>query len=180
KVINHVVFNVVDFERSFAFMRDRLRFRATDFQGQFGIYARCDGASQHHNLFLANAHLPFPGFDGQPRFNHANFGVEDIDEVMIGGTHMEGGGWPKWSFGRGRHRIDSALFFYLPSPAGGEVEYGADGDFLDDSWVPRRWTNPLFGYLVFAHNMPPFFMEPPSWEVEYHPDFTPIRKHHST
>ena len=44
KVINHVVFNVPDFEKSFAFVRDRLNFRATDFQRTFGIYARCDGA----------------------------------------------------------------------------------------------------------------------------------------
>jgi len=176
KVINHVVFNVADFEKSFAFVRDRLNFRATDFQRTFGIYARCDGAFQHHNLLFINAGLPFEGFDGQPRFNHANFGVEDIDEIMLGANHMERCGWPKSIMGLGRHRIDSALFFYLPSPTGGDAEYGADTDYLDDNWVPRDWINPLFGYLHFAHNMPPFFMEAPSWDVQFHADFSPPRR----
>jgi len=178
KVINHVVFNVADFEKSFAFVRDRLDFRASDFQRGFGIYARCDGAQQHHNIFFLDARLPFPGFDGQPRFNHANFGVEDIDEIMVGANHMERCGWPKSVLGLGRHRIDSALFFYLPCPTGGEAEYGADADYIDDSWVPRDWLNPLFGYLTFAHNMPPFFKDPPSWDVQFHADFSPPRKVH--
>jgi catechol 2,3-dioxygenase-like lactoylglutathione lyase family enzyme len=176
KVINHVVFNVLDFEKSFKFVRDRLKFRATDLQRGFGIYARCDGANQHHNLFLVNAGLPFPGFDGRVRFNHANFGVEDIDEVMIGANHMERCGWPKSVFGLGRHRIDSALFFYLPCPTGGDAEYGADADYVDDTWVPRDWINPLFGYLTFVHTMPPFFMDPPSWDVQFHADFAPQRR----
>jgi catechol 2,3-dioxygenase-like lactoylglutathione lyase family enzyme len=176
KAINHVVFNVPDFERSFAFVRDRLNFRATDFQRTFGIYARCDGAQQHHNLFFLNAGLPFPGFDGQVRFNHANFGVEDVDEIMVGANHMERCGWPKSILGLGRHRIDSALFCYLPCPTGGDAEYGADADYVDDSWVPRDWINPLFGYLTFAHNMPPYFMEAPSWDVQFHADFAPPRK----
>jgi catechol 2,3-dioxygenase-like lactoylglutathione lyase family enzyme len=178
KVINHVVFNVVDYEKSFAFVRDRLHFRATDFQRGFGIYSRCDGAHQHHNLFFLNAALPFAGFDGKPRFNHANFGVEDIDEIMIGANHMERQGWPKAFLGLGRHRIDSALFLYLPSPTGGDAEYGADADFVDDGWVPRDWVNPLFGYLTFAHNMPSFFSNAPSWDVEYHADFSSPRITH--
>jgi catechol 2,3-dioxygenase-like lactoylglutathione lyase family enzyme len=176
KVINHVVFNVVDFDKSFRFVRDRLKFRATDMQRGYGIYARCEGTNNHHNLFLINAALPFPGFDGRVRFNHANFGVEDIDEVMVGANHMERCGWPKSVFGLGRHRIDSALFFYLPCPTGGDAEYGADADYVDDAWVPRDWINPLFGYLTFAHNMPPFFKDPPSWDVQFHADFAPQRK----
>lgn len=180
KVINHVVFNVQDFEKSFAFVRDRLQFRATDFQRGFGIYARCDGANQHHNIFFLNAALPFPGFDGQVRFNHGNFGVEDVDEIMVGANHMERCGWPKSHLGLGRHRIDSALFFYLPCPTGGEAEYGADSDYVDDSWVPRDWINPLFGYLTFAHNVPAFFMDPPSWDVQFHADFSPPRRPHES
>ncbi len=176
KVINHVVFNVLDFEKTFAFARDRLGFRVTDYQRGFGIYARCDGAPQHHNIFFANANLPFPGYDGQVKFNHANFGVEDLDEIMIGANHMVRCGWQYSPPGLGRHRIDSALFMYFPCPAGGEAEYGADGDFVDDGWVPRHWINPLFGYLTFAHDVPPFFMQPPSWEVEFHPDHTPPRR----
>ena len=169
KVIQHVVFAVTDFRKSFEFFRDRLHFRLTDYQHTFGIYTRADGSNSHHNLFLINANLPFPGMDGKPRFHHANFGVEDIDEVMVGANYMERKGWPKSDLGLGRHRVDSALFFYIPCPAGGEAEYGADGDFIDDNWVPREWPVPLFGYAHFVHNMPPWFKEAPNWEVRYLP-----------
>jgi hypothetical protein len=65
------------------------------------------------------------------------------------------------------HRIDSALFYYLPCPAGGEAEYGADSDYLDDNWVPRDWINPLFGFASFTHNLPPFLSEEPDWNFRY-------------
>jgi catechol 2,3-dioxygenase-like lactoylglutathione lyase family enzyme len=165
--IQHVVFTVVDFENTYKFFRDRLGFRISDLQQGYGAYLRADGAINHHNLLLLNAALPFPGFDGKPRFHHANFGVEDVDEIMIGANHMERRGWPKSVLGLGRHRIDSALFYYLPCPTGGEAEYGADADYVDDSWVPRYWEEPLFGYLTFVHNLPPFFQDPPAWKFRY-------------
>ena len=86
---------------------------------------------------------------------------------MLGANHMERCGWPKSHFGLGRHRIDSALFFYLPCPAGGEAEYGADADYVDDSWVPRDWVEPLFGFAHFVHNLPPFLATEPAWDVRY-------------
>lgn len=167
KTIQHFVFAVQDFRKSFEFFRDRLHFRMTDYQHTFGIYCRADGSNSHHTLFLLNASLPFPGLDGQPRFHHANFGVEDIDEVMVGANYMQRCGWPKSHLGLGRHRIDSALFLYLPSPAGGEAEYGTDGDFVDDNWVPREWPVPLFGYAHFVHNLPEWMQDAPPWEVRY-------------
>ncbi len=167
KTIQHVVFAVKDFKQSFAFFRDRLDFRLTDYQRGFGIYSRAAGSNSHHNLFLLDASLPFPGLDGQPRFHHANFGVEDIDEIMTGANYMERKGWPKSHLGLGRHRIDSALFFYLPCPTGGEAEYGADGDFIDDAWVPREWSVPLFGYAHFVHNLPEWLREVPEWEFKF-------------
>lgn len=170
KTIQHVVFAVKDFRKSFEFFRDRLNFRFSDYQHGFGIYSRAEGSNCHHNLFLLNASLPFPDLDGQPRFHHANFGVEDIDELMTGANFMERKGWPKSHLGLGRHRIDSALFLYLPCPTGGEAEYGTDGDFIDDNWVPREWPVPLFGYAHFVHNLPAWLAEPPAWEVKYLPN----------
>jgi catechol 2,3-dioxygenase-like lactoylglutathione lyase family enzyme len=167
KTIQHVVFVVKDFKKSFEFFQDRLNFRLSDYQQNFGIYCRADGSNSHHNLFLMNASLPFPGLDGQPRFHHSNFGVEDIDEIMVGANYMERKEWPKSHWGLGRHRIDSALFFYLPSPTGGEAEYGTDGDLVDDSWVPREWNVPLFGFAHFVHNLPEWLKEPPKWEFRY-------------
>ena len=105
--------------------------------------------------------------DGTLRFHHANFGVEDIDEIMVGANHMVRKGWPPSHQGLGRHRIDSALFYYLPCPAGGEAEYGADADAVDDSWIPRHWTNPLFAYAHFVSNLPPCLLDEPSWDFRY-------------
>jgi catechol 2,3-dioxygenase-like lactoylglutathione lyase family enzyme len=167
KVIAHVVFSVPDYEAGYAFMRDRLNFRLSDRQRGFGMYLRCDGTNNHHNLLLLNACAPFPGVDGQTRFHHANFGVEDIDEIMVGANHMVRKGWAPSEQGLGRHRIDSALFYYLSCPAGGEAEYGADSDCVDDAWVPRDWVSPLFAYSHFVHNLPPFLMKSAAWDLDY-------------
>ena len=175
KTIQHVVYQMPDPQKCWAFFRDRLNFRLSDDQREFGVYGRGDGANDHHNIFFLNAHLPFPGFDGEPRFNHVNYGVEDLDEIMVGANYMERQGWPKSAWGLGRHRIASSLFMYLPCPTGGDAEYGADSDFIDDSWVPRRW-NPMFGFFSFIHNMAPFMMDAAPWEWEYVEGYTPPPK----
>jgi catechol 2,3-dioxygenase-like lactoylglutathione lyase family enzyme len=167
KVIAHVVFAVPDYLGAAQFMCKRMGFRLSDSQKGFGEYLRAGGSHNHHSLLLLNADLHFPGLDGQFRFHHANFGVEDIDEIMVGANHMTRCGWAPSQFGLGRHRIDSALFYYLPCPTGGEAEYGADADVVDESWVPREWTVPLFAYSHFVHNLPPFLMQAPEWTFRY-------------
>jgi len=123
-----VVFQVPDYEKSWAFYRDRLGFRLSDIQKTFGIFGRAPGAVDHHNIYFLNANLPFPGMDGRCRFDHVNYGVEGLDEIMVGANHMTRCGWEPSHLGLGRHRVDSALFYYMPCPAGGEAEYGADAD----------------------------------------------------
>ena len=172
KTIQHVVFTSTDPERGFAFYRDRLNFRASDFQKGFGIFGRADGTSGHHTMYWFNASLPFPGLDGKVRFNHTNFGVEDLDEIMVGTNYMERKGWPKSNWGLGRHRIASSLFMYLPCPAGGEAEYGADSDALDDSWVPRVWHS-AFGTASWISNIPDFLMDDSPWDISFAPDYVP-------
>ncbi len=167
KGLAHVVFAIPDYEAGYSFMRARLGFRLSDDQAGVGKYLRADGANNHHNLLLLNASAPFPDMDGKHRFHHTNFIVEDIDEIMIGANHMVRQGWKASHIGLGRHRIDSALFYYLPCPAGGEAEYGADSDCIDDSWVPRHWPVPLFAYAHFTHNLPPFLQNPPEWTFTY-------------
>jgi catechol 2,3-dioxygenase-like lactoylglutathione lyase family enzyme len=167
KVIAHVVFSVPAYREAAEFMIKRLGFRLSDSQRGFGEYLRADGSNSHHTLLLLNADAPIPGMDGRHRFHHANFGVEDIDEIMVGANHMTRSGWEPSHLGLGRHRVDSALFYYLPCPAGGEAEYGADADCLDDSWVPREFIEPLFAYSHFVHNLPPFLMQNPAWNFRY-------------
>jgi catechol 2,3-dioxygenase-like lactoylglutathione lyase family enzyme len=175
KAIQHVVYSVPDFEKTFAFYRDRLEFRLSDHQRNFGIFMRAAGATDHHNLYVLNAHLPFPHLDGKLRFSHVNYQVEDVDEVMVGMNHLERSGWPKSVWGLGRHRISSALFGYMPCPAGGDAEYGADSDVIDDSWIPRSW-DPLFGTAIFMHNIQPWIKDAPPWDVEFVPGYTPEAK----
>ena len=167
KLINHVVFAIPEYEEAALFMRRHLGFRMTDNQRSFGMYLRADGCNNHHSLFLINASAPFPGLDGQTRFHHVNFGVEDLDEIMLGANHMARKGWHPSHLGLGRPRIDSALFYSLPCPAGGEAEYGADSDYVDDNWIPREWLEPLFGFTHFVHNLPPFLHVPPEWKFRY-------------
>ncbi|CAH0156928.1 VOC family protein [Pseudomonas brassicacearum] len=167
KTINHVVFAVPDFLKETAFFRERLGFKLSDYQHHVGVYLRADGTNNHHSLLAINASAPLPGMDGQTRFHHANFGVADVDELMIGVNNMARAGWPKSHFGLGRHRVDSALFYYLPCPAGGEIEYGTDSDYVDDTWVPREWPVPLFAYSHWVQDIPPFLEQAPDWEVRY-------------
>lgn len=167
KLINHVVFALPDYVEGSAWMQKHLGFRMTDNQGSYGQYLRADGSNNHHNLFLINASAPFPGLDGQLRFHHVNYGVEDVDEIMLGANYMVRKGWQPAHLGLGRHRVDSALFYYVPCPAGGEAEYGADGDYVDDNWIPRDWIEPLFGYAHFVHNLAPFLQVPPQWNYRY-------------
>ena len=131
KLINHVVFGVPDVDRAVAFYVERLGFRVTDIMRGFGMFMRCDGRHDHHNLFF------FRG-GGRLFFSHVSFGVETIDELMIGAMEMQRRGWAS-PVGLGRHRISSLVFYYMDSPAGGQTEYSADSDYLDDDWTPRLW-----------------------------------------
>jgi len=174
KTIQHVVFTSPNPERAFAFYRDRLGFKLSDVQRGFGIFARADGCSSHHTMYWFQANLPFPGLDGKVRFNHVNYGVEDIDEIMVGANYMERRGWQKSHWGLGRHRIASSLFLYLPCPAGGDAEYGTDSDALDDSWIPRTWHS-SFGTASWVNNIPDFLMDDAPWDVDYVQGQVPAR-----
>ncbi len=160
RTINHVVYGVDDYKAGWDFFRHRLGFRLSDHSRGLGVFLRADGAPEHHNLFLANCHYHRPS---SPSFQHACFGVEDIDELMAGANHMQRLGHVS-KLGVGRHRIASALFWYVDCPAGGEAEYGADTDYLDDGWVPREW-DPKFGYIAWCANLPPFMQEEAARDV---------------
>jgi catechol 2,3-dioxygenase-like lactoylglutathione lyase family enzyme len=145
KQINHVVFGVPDVDRAVEFYTGRLGFRVTDIMRGFGMFMRCDGRHDHHNLFLMKMPKLF--------FSHVSFGVESIDELMVGANDMRRAGWTS-EVGLGRHRISSLLFYYLSSPAGGQTEYSADSDYLTDEWRPRLWEAE-FGHYHWLAAPPP-------------------------
>lgn len=162
KTITHVVFTVKDFIATHRFFEERLNFRLSEYQIKLGVYMRCDGAADHHNLFLMD--MNGGSAPGRPISHHVNFGVEDIDELMVGTNHMKRKGWNTGNLGQGRHRIASALFSYFKSPAGGEVEYGSDSDYLDDNYVPREW-NALFGLQTWMTEQPDWIKNA---QIEWH------------
>jgi catechol 2,3-dioxygenase-like lactoylglutathione lyase family enzyme len=164
--IMHVVYLVPDPELCLKFVCERLDFRLTDRQRGMGVYARCDGVTDHHSIFFFDSNSPMSGGNGRVLFNHVNYHVTDVDEIMAGKLYMERRGWLPSVWGLGRHRISSALFFYLPCPAGGEAEYGADQDQVDDNWVPRNW-DAKFGFAQWVQNVPRFWIEGPSWDVRF-------------
>ena len=166
KTINHVVWMFPDVNEAFAFYRDRLNFRLTDVQSGFGLYVRADGAYEHHNIFIADGHAISPNYDETLQFQHANFGLEDIDEIMVGKNFLERRGREVGPWGLGRHRISSEAFLYVPCPAGGDAEYGADGDAMDDGWKPRVWEA-SFGTVIYVHNPPDWLQHEPTWDVKY-------------
>jgi catechol 2,3-dioxygenase-like lactoylglutathione lyase family enzyme len=130
KQINHVVFGVPNIDAAVSFYTHRLGFRVTDIMRGFGMFMRCDGRNDHHNLFLFRA--------PKTLFSHISYAVETIDELMIGATDMRQRGW-KTDVGLGRHRISSLIFYYIANPGGGHAEYSADSDYLTDEWKPRLW-----------------------------------------
>lgn len=166
KRIHHCVWAFPDVDEALDYYRDRLGFRLTDIQKGFGVYIRAEGAYEHHNIFLANAQLKMPGFDGSLAFHHANFELEDVDEIMVAKNYLDRRGYRFTSWGFGRHRLSSAAFLYMPCPAGGEVEYGADCDCVDDSWRPRIWES-SFGSLIFMHDLPDWLEKEPPWIVDF-------------
>lgn len=181
KTINHVVFFSPDYVASYEFYRDRLGFRYTDHSKGVGIFARADGAYEHHSIFWVNCDLPIaPDIHA---FMHIAFGMDDIDEVMLGANIMEKRGWKNTSVnssgGISRHRISSAIYYYVDNPNGGEAEYHADTDYLDDNWVPRAWDF-KFGSLLWAHATPSIFRgDDIPWDMSFDADersFEPYRK----
>jgi catechol 2,3-dioxygenase-like lactoylglutathione lyase family enzyme len=181
KTINHVVFFSPDYVGSYEFYRDRLGFRYSDHSRGVGIFARADGTNEHHSVFWVNSDLPFaPGGHG---FMHIAFGMDDIDEVMLGANTMEKRGWKNKSTnssgGLSRHRISSAIYYYVDNPNGGEAEYHCDTDYLDDNWVPRAWDF-KFGSLLWSVNAPSIFRgDNIPWDMQFDADessFAAFRK----
>lgn len=163
KLMHHVVFGVPDVDTAIRFYIDRLNFRITDISRRLGVFMRCDGRNDHHNLFFLRSK--------SVKFHHVSFGVNDIDEMMAGSNFMQRKGWTS-NVGIGRHRISSTLFYYLDNPAGGMSEYSADTDYVTDDWKPRLW-DPLYGNWNWLGVVTKGFMKQPEKLVTQLPEPIP-------
>ncbi|USX12381.1 VOC family protein [Oxalobacteraceae bacterium OTU3CAMAD1] len=129
--LSHVVLFVPDAARAEKFYVERLGFRVTDRFTGTGPFLRPAGSREHHTLFLIEA----PGF--LKGINHFTFHVGSADELLRAGQRFSGKGY-KTFWGPGRHIFGSNWFWYFNSPLGGTIEYDADMDVHDDSWVARE------------------------------------------
>ena len=133
--IGHVVYSIErkDQAKASAFYTGRLQFRMTYHTGDLGDFLRCNGSVDHHNLFFVKR-------PDRAAFNHVAFEVRDFDEIIFGGQIMRGKGWTPES-PPGRHILGSNLFWYFHNPCGGNAEYFADMDEMDDNFKTRNWES---------------------------------------
>ncbi len=127
--IFHVVYWAPgDAESHSRFYLDRLGFQLTESIKGLGFFMRCSRSHDHHNLFLQNKGNNYG-------FQHVAYEIQDFDEVLRCGSHMEDQGWQS-HYGPGRHYFGSGWFWYFENPAGGLAETGMDSDYITDGWKP--------------------------------------------
>lgn len=128
RTLSHVVYFVPDVARAEAFYT-RLGFTVTDRMGG-GPFMRPGGTPEHHTLFMIETPPFMKGIE------HFTFHMGGPTEVMVAGTRFLQKGYESF-WGPGRHKLGSNWFWYFNSPLGCHVEYDADMDLHDDSWMPR-------------------------------------------
>ncbi len=136
--LGHAVLSVRDFALAEAWYKARFGMLTTEaFEAAsgrpMGAFLRCDRGerpSDHHSLALVA--LP-----SAPGFLHAGFEVADLDDLMLGHTHLQAAGRYAHVRGIGRHILGSQVFDYWNDPFGNEFEHWTDGDLLTASDAPN-------------------------------------------
>ena len=129
--LSHVVYFVPDAARGEAFYTNRLGFVCTDRFTGVGPFLRPAGSDDHHCLFLIQTPPQMKGVE------HFTFHLGGPTELMLAGTRFVDKGYQSF-WGPGRHLFGSNWFWYFNSPLGCHVEYDADMDLHDDTWVARE------------------------------------------
>ncbi|SNT34715.1 catechol 2,3-dioxygenase [Noviherbaspirillum humi] len=131
--ITHVVCNSADVSVAQRFFENALGFTLSD-RTKIMAFMRC--CSDHHSIALADS--------DDNTLNHIAFLMPDLDSVMRGGGRMRDAGYPiEW--GVGRHGPGNNVFSYFIGPAGFVVEYTAEVEQVDESYVtrgPDEWKWP--------------------------------------
>lgn len=129
--LSHIVYFVPDFAKAEAFYSERLGFVTTDRFQNVGPFMRPAGTDDHHTLFFIQTPPHMQGIE------HFTFHMGGPTEVMQAGTNMVNKGYQSF-WGPGRHLFGSNWFWYFKSPFGCNMEFDADMDLHDDSWVARE------------------------------------------
>lgn len=146
--MGHIGFVVPDLGAAETFYHKRLGFPVSDrYAGGAATFMRNAQREDHHNLFLIWSR------DGNTRFHHVAFEVNDIHEVFGGGLYIDRRGWPT-QVGPGRHPVSSAYFWYFKTPCGGAFEYFADSDFCTERWKPTSFRVNRFSEWHLVDGIP--------------------------
>ena len=134
--LSHVVLNSENVDNQIRYYCDVLGFKVSDCTARMQ-FIRC--STDHHSVAFAHAN--------GPSLNHTAFEVPSIDALMRGAGRMKqkgfGVGW-----GVGRHGPGNNVFTYFLEPNGLVVEYTAEVEQVDDSYVvgtPEDWAERFQG-----------------------------------
>jgi catechol 2,3-dioxygenase len=123
--ITHVVLNSHAVDDTQKFLSEVLGFTLADRTVAIA-FMNCN--SDHHSLAI--------GVADNDALNHIAFVMPDADSVMRGGGRMKDAGFDiQW--GPGRHGPGNNLFNYFIDPFGVVIEYTAEVQQVDDSYVAR-------------------------------------------
>ena len=129
--LSHVVYFVPDQEKAARFYTERLGFRCSDRFTNAGTFLRPAGTLDHHTLFLIQTPPFMKGVE------HFTFHLSGPTAVLQAGYRFAAKGYESF-WGPGRHKFGSNWFWYFNSPVACHVEYDADMDLHDDTWVARE------------------------------------------
>ncbi|TFZ01274.1 VOC family protein [Ramlibacter rhizophilus] len=131
--LTHVVLNSHAVDDTQRFLTEALGFRLADRTVAIA-FMNCN--SDHHTLAV--------GVADNDALNHIAFLMPDGESVMRGGGRMKDAGFPiQW--GPGRHGPGDNLFNYFIDPFGVVIEYTAEVQQVDESYVtrfPEDWKWP--------------------------------------
>ena len=129
----HAVLNSHDVPAAQGFLERALGFQLAD-RTRIMAFMNCD--RDHHSIAI--------GDTDNDALNHIAFVMPTLDGVMRGGGRMKDAGHGiEW--GPGRHGPGDNAFNYFIDPFGIVIEYTAEVEQIDDSYVPRGpqdWTWP--------------------------------------
>ena len=144
--LTHVVLNSHAVDETQAFMEQAFGFRLAD---RTGIMAFMNCDRDHHTIAI--------GITDNDALNHIAFLMPDMESVMRGGGRMKDAGYPiQW--GPGRHGPGNNLFNYFIDPFGVVIEYTADVEQIDDTYVargPADWKWPVGRFDQWGISAPP-------------------------
>ncbi|MPS28253.1 VOC family protein [Pigmentiphaga sp.] len=121
----HVVLNSSTPDATRRFIEEVFDFRLIDLTAMIA-FMNCN--RDHHTIGV--------GLSDNDALNHIAFFMPDGDSLMRGGGRLKDAGYPvQW--GPGRHGPGNNLFNYFIDPFGVVIEYTAEVQQVDDSYVPR-------------------------------------------